>query len=55
MLCCFVVEFVFVCQFDKGNYDIKSQSPHEPACLLKHWLRMLAEPIIPEALYVQVG
>jgi len=37
---------------DQGNYDLKGiDSPHMPAALLKTWLRMLAEPLIPDALY----
>ncbi len=37
--------------FDRGNYGIKPASPHAAAALLKEWLRLLAEPLIPESLY----
>jgi hypothetical protein len=38
-------------QLESGNYDIKCNSPHIPAALLKSWLRDSAEPLIPYALY----
>jgi hypothetical protein len=41
-------------QFDTGNYVIRSQDPNSAACLLKKWLRDLAEPVFPEALYPEV-
>jgi len=38
-------------QLEQGNYDIQSNSPHLPAVVLKEWLRVLAEPLIPDSLY----
>lgn len=39
------------CQFDKGLYEVKTDSPHVPAGLLKMWLRELQDPLIPDNLY----
>lgn len=38
-------------QFEKGNYEVSTQSPHVPAGLLKKWLRDLGEPLVPDELY----
>jgi len=38
-------------QFDKGQYEVRAESPHIPAGLLKEWLRELAEPLVPAELY----
>lgn len=40
-------------QFDSGDFTIKSTNPNVPAALLKQWLRMLEEPLIPSMLYSQ--
>ena len=32
---------------------MKTESSHIPACLLKEWLRELAEPLIPDEFYQQ--
>lgn len=36
---------------DNGNYPNEWPSAHHPAALLKAWLRLLSEPLIPSALY----
>ncbi len=38
-------------KFEKGNYEVKSDSVHVPASLLKEWLRELEDPIVPAELY----
>eukprot|EP00808_Paulinella_micropora_P013159 g24189.t1 len=39
-------------QLEIGNYDMSDiKDPHVPACVLKEWLRELAEPLIPTNLY----
>ena len=40
---------------EKGDYDVKTSSPHVPAALLKAWLRDLSVPVIPFELYDQAG
>jgi hypothetical protein len=37
-------------QIEAGDYTIRSSDPHLPASVLKHWLRDLEEPLIPEHL-----
>lgn len=38
-------------EFDKGNYEVKTENPHVAACLLKEWLRELSEALINPELY----
>ncbi len=38
-------------QFDSGNYEVTSSSPHAPAALLKEWLRDLYDALVPTDLY----
>jgi len=38
-------------QFEGGNYEVKSSTPHIPAGLLKSWLRSLTDPLVVAELY----
>ena len=38
-------------KFEKGQFTVLSDDPNVPADLLKHWLRDLAEPLIPTTMY----
>lgn len=40
-------------RFDAGDMVFDPTNPNAPACLLKQWLRLLEEPIIPSSMYSQ--
>jgi hypothetical protein len=40
-------------RFDSGECQFDPKNPNAPACLLKQWLRLLEEPIIPSSMYSQ--